>query len=426
VRVLPQSQPPEAEIRTTLEWFLDVAPDRGALERRIKRAQQHYRDGCTPDGLVWPETSRLVLGEDLIASCLAQGVSALEDRRSYDEVLGGLIVPFLASIGAQIELLRRRPGAAERVQRMLHPTQEHPAAGLHELAAAARYAREDFEVNFIAQSSLRSGDLAIRIAEIPRAMQVECRQLRRSGYELRERAMVQRQFALLAQLIHARALSLDIDVRFDVGLTRVPQSYLADRILAALATPASLSQDHRWRDEFGEGVVRAAALERMVGAIRNAPLFAGAPMARSLSARTVSEDAFLIAMRARPGAQDPRHVAEVDYASVLTWHCVAPESLGARAARLRWELADIDRQLANADVGIVHVGMAGECDAITADQRRRDNLGAVRAFNPRSRIAELHLHYHGSDVDEAVDRHSRWHRFLLEDARLLAPGTPAR
>jgi hypothetical protein len=237
--------------------------------------------------------------------------------------------------------------------------------------------------------------------------------------------MVRRQFALLAPLIHARALSLDIDVRFDVELMRVPQSYLAERILRAMASPASLSQGHRWRDEFGEGVVRNAALERVVSAIRNAPLCAGAPLARTLSARSVTEDAFLVATRARPGAEDPRQVAELDYASVLTWHCLAPESLSARAGRLRWELADIDRQLANADVAIVHIGMPGECHALTADQRRRENLEAIRAFNPRSRIAELHLHYYAPDADEAVDRHSRWHRFLLEDARLLAHGAPA-
>jgi len=96
VRSPPESQPPTAEVRATLDWFLEVAPDRSALERRIQRAQQHYRAGCASNGVEWPETSRLLLGGDLIACCLAQGFSSFGDDRqtrnagipSYD--LGGV------------------------------------------------------------------------------------------------------------------------------------------------------------------------------------------------------------------------------------------------------------------------------------------------------------------------------------------------
>jgi hypothetical protein len=421
-----ESRASDAEVRAALDWFLDVVPDRSALEQRIRRAQQYYRTQSAPNGLHWPETARLVLSDDLIACCLAQGAALLDDRRSYDRVLGAQIVPFLASIGQQVELLRRRPGATERVRRMLHPRLEYPGAGLLELAAAARYAREDFDVAFAAESGRAAGDLAIRIAEIPRAMEVECRALRRSRYELRERALARRLFAPLAQFIHARALSLDVEVGFGSALEHVPENYLVEHALGAVASPSSLPEGHRWRDEFGEGVVRSVVLDRIGSAMRTAPLTGDAQMAQLLSGRAVPRDAFLLAMKARPDAQDPRLVAEVDYASVLSWHCLAEESLGARVRQLRLELDSIDRQLANADVGIVHIGMEGECDAVTADHRRSENLKVLRAFNPRSRIAELHLHYFQPLAPEAVDRHSRWHGFLLEDARLLppVPGAP--
>jgi hypothetical protein len=417
-----ESWAPEAEVRAALDWFLDVAPERSALEQRIHRAQQHYRTRSAPHGLYWPETARLVLADDLIACCLAQGAALLDERRCYDRVLGAQIVPFLASIGQQAELLRRRPGATERVRRMLHPGREYPGAGLLELAAAARYAREDFDVAFIEEPAKPSGDLAIRITEIPRSMQVECRWLRRSRYQLREQALVRRQFAALAQLVHAQALSLDVEVGFGAALERIPEHYLLEHAMHAIASPASLREEHRWRDQFGEGVVRAVVLERASSAIRDAPLYHGAPLARALSGRALPEDACLIAMRARPDAQDPRQVAELEYASVLSWHCLAAQSLGARARQLRSELPGIDRQLVTAEVGIVHIGMEGECDAITADHRRGENLASVRAFTPRSQIAELQLHYFQPHAAEAVDRHSRWHGFLLEDPRLLAAG----
>jgi hypothetical protein len=300
-RVPTAQETDERDLRAALDWFLDVAPDRGELERRIGRAQEHYRAACRPSGpsghisVDGPDTSQLLLADDRIASALAQGASWLGDRRSYDALLGAQFVPFLASIGRQAELLRRRPGATARVQRMLHPTVEHPGDGLLVLAAAARYAREDFEVSFNSESNRTTGDLVIRIAEIPRAMEVACCTLRPDG--------------------------------------------------------------------------------------------------------------------------DQRH-----------------ESLGPGAQRISTELARLDRQLSRADLGIVHIGIEAESDAsdaVTADQRRRENLAAIRAFNPRSRIAELHLHYFegaggqgagGQGAGgEAVDRHSRWHGFLLEDPRLLEP-----
>jgi hypothetical protein len=421
----PESRPPVAEVRAALEWFYELAPDRSAFAQRLRRVQQYYRSRSTPNGLRWPDTSRLVRADDLIASWLAQGAALLDDPRCYDRVLGGQIVPFLASIGQQVELLRRRPGATERVRRMLQPRLEHPGAGFLELAAAARYAREDFEVAFLAESAQPAGDLAIRIAEIPGAMQVECRALRRSHYELRERALIRRQFSRLAQLVHARALSLDIEVGFGSALARVPPDYLVGHAMGAMASGASLTDGHRWRDEFGAGVVRAVTLDRVCSALRAAPLTGDAAMAQLLSGRPVPADAFLIAMQAQPDARDPRLVADVEFATVLSWHCLAQESLSARARQLQAELEAIDRQLANAGVGIVHVGMEGECDAVTAEHRSGENLRVLRAFNPRSRIAELHLHYFRPLAPEAADRHSRWQGFLLEDARLLAPDVAA-
>ena len=421
------------DVSAALHWFLDVAPDRAALEQRIQRAQQHYRVATASDGVRWPCTSRVVLNQDLVASCLAQGFALLEDPRCYDRVLGAQIVPFLRDIGQGLEVLRRRPGAVGRVRRMLTPGQEHPAACLFELAAAGRYTREDFEVEFLQESGRRAGDLSIRIAGIARAMQIECRTLRPARYELRERAHVRRLFDRAAPWIHSRRLSVDVELCFDVEVERIPPDYLAAHMLRAVdsaaAMNAAMNDTYSWRDEFGAGSVRSLGVERAMSDIKSGAMPCGAGLARALSGRHIDDDAFFMALRARPKPDDPRRVDELDYATVFTWQSLAEGSLAARATHLSSQLRDIDRQLENAELGIVHIGMRHQGDTVSPDPRRQRHLDIVRRFIPRSKVAELHLHYYRAQgetmppvrLEETVDRHSRWQGFLLDDSRLLNP-----
>jgi hypothetical protein len=129
-----------------------------------------------------------VLKNDLVASYLAQADALLHDRRSYDLNLGARVVPFIKRIGNQIDALRRIPGAADRVRRMLRLRQEHPAGALYELVTAARYAHEGFTVEFVPETSQRTGDLRLLIPHLPREVQVECKRLQPSQYEQREAA----------------------------------------------------------------------------------------------------------------------------------------------------------------------------------------------------------------------------------------------
>jgi len=253
-------------------------------------------------------------------------------------------------------------------------------------------------------------------------MAVACRWLQPGRQALRERALVRRQFAPVAQLVHDRALNLDIEVRYEAGLAHVPRHYLLDHVSAAIAAPSTLATGHGWRDRFGEGIVRDLMLERAAAPIRAGTLYPGAPLARAVTGREIAEDALLFAMRARPGVHDPRMVEAIDHLSILSWHCRARESLAARTRQLHAALAEVDRALEGAQVGIVHIGMhdVGDADG-SADGRAAASLAALRAFQPRSRLAELHLHCFQPDHREIVHRHSRWHGFLLEDARLLAP-----
>src|SRR6266404_5664722 len=420
----------DPDVQSALEWFLEIAGNRRALEQRIQAAQAFYRAGSVPKGLYWPETQALVMKDDLIASYLAQADALLRDWRAYDLVLGTRIVPFIKHIGKGIDSLRQMPGAVERARRLLNPKREHPDGALYELVTAVRYARDDYEVEFVPETSDRAGDLRVGVLGTPKEVQIECKRLRPSVYELREAVLIRQLFDPLKELIHARRLSVHVDVRFNVELAKVPGAYLAERVATALDSGLALPNGYPWQDAYAEGVVRDAHLDQVLADTKNSSLLFSTKMARLLTGQTLPNERILMALCSVPREEDPRYVDDVAYASVLSWHCLAPASVEARGRHIKSLLADIDRQLANAPLGIAHIGMDAERDIATADRRRERNLQAVQTFQANSRLLEVHLHYYLPRVsegaawmiDESVDPHSRWNDFLLHDRRLLALG----
>jgi hypothetical protein len=297
----------------------------------------------------------LLLKSDLIASYLAQADAFLHDPASYDLTLAAHIVPFLKHIGAGVGLLRRMPGAEDRARRLPTPKQQHPDGVLFELSAAIRYAREDFEVEFVPESSTRSADFRVGPAGSTKDLHVECKRLRASEYELREQDAVR------------------ADTR------------------------------------------------------ANGPLIVGPKMWRLLTGELLPSGPYHIMLRGQSDEQDARYIDQVDYASVLSWHCLAPRSIDARGPHIFSLLADIDRQLATAPMGTAHIGMYAERDTISADRRRQLNREAVGRFQANSKLIDIYLHYylprvseaHSWTIDETAEMGSRLDEPLLEDPRIF-------
>lgn len=339
--------------------------------------------------------------------------------------------PFVKQIGKSVHVLQQMEGAAERAQRLLSPRNEHPDGGIYELVAAARYAPVASSVGFISEGSSPTSDLRATINN-SNEIQIECKRLRPSMYELRETAKVQEMFHELSSVIHAERLSVHINVNFLQSLPSVDRTYLAEKVQNAANSTLVLPDGYPWKDEVAEGVVRDADLDAVRADIQDTYLLFGPKLARLLSRRIVREGSYLMAIQARPNSSDPRYIDTIDYGSVVTWQCEAEESIEARARHVKSKLAEIDRQLENASYGIAHIGMDAERDPQTADLRRAKNLDAVRYFKPNSAMREVHLHYYLPRVaetaawmiDETVDSNSISGAGLLEDARILTGEEP--
>jgi hypothetical protein len=423
----------DEDIRAALEWFHQVTGDHSDLVKRMRMAQAYLRSHFVSTNLVWPEPDDLVLKSDVIASYLSQADSLLNDYRGYDATLGSRAIPWIKSIGVGVEALRHMPGVTERARRLLDAKQQHPEGVLYELVAAARYAHEGFEVEFIPESSTRTADIRLGPPGETKALHVECKRLRPSAYESREAVHVRSLFTRLAALADQRRLSVWVDVTFTEELAKVPEAYLADRVLNSVRSPLVLAGGYPWKDEFAEGMVRWLSLDALIADTRrNGPVLAGPKMWRLLTGGTLQPGAYHLALCARSAPEDSRYVDRVQMATALSWQCLATESIETRARHVSSLLADIDRQLMGAPMGMAHIGMYAERDTAAADRRRERNHAAVKQFAAKSKLLQINLHYYlpriaeanSWTIDETVDWFGQLETPFLDDPKLLHLGEP--
>jgi hypothetical protein len=415
----------DPDVARALHWFENIGGP--SLRMRVAGAREHYRQKAAPSNVeaLWPDPMETVLAHDKSASLLAQVDALLRDRYSYDPRLAARIIPFVKVIGMRLPDFQRVPGASDRVEKLVSATNSHPDGTLFELATAARYAREGYKVEFIPEATSRTADFRFNFDGIE--IHVECKRLQRSHYESLELAKSRALFVPMWEVVHDRQLSIHVDVIFTEELSRTPEDYLLTWIDRAANTKLWLPSGYEWSDEFGRGVVRKANIRAVEQDTQDSSLFVGPKMARLLTGKVVSEGSYQLAISGQQHSDDRRFVDQLRYGSVFTWQCVTMKSIVARARYIKSLLADIDRQVANANIAIAHLGMEAERDSIAADLRRDRNKRAVLEFRSTSRLAEIELHYFlpwvaersSWVIDETVDMHSAFSFTLLDDPRIL-------
>lgn len=418
------------DVERALRWFFEVSDDPAALAERMYSAQNHYREATHA---VAGPLSRMDIAEaygDSIALYLAQAVALLRDRRTYDLHLGSRVIPFIKTIGVNLDLVNRIVGADGRARRMLREKAQHPDGALFELIAAIRYARMDgWAVEFIPEHIGRTADFLVRGSE--GEIHVECKRLQKSKYEIYENQQAEKLFAPVSQLVHQKKLSLAIDISFNAELSIIPESYLVDRVFSIIRSSLFVSGSYPWRDKFSEGELWFSDLKAARKDIAGSSLLIGSKMARLLTGRPIPDSNFHLSCGGVPREADPRFIDSLEYGSAILWRCNAEVSVNARARHVRAKLAEIDKQLANAPIGMAHIGMEAERGEEAADLRRVKNKNAVMTFQARSNLAEVFFHYFLPRVsensswmiDETTDSFGSQPISFLGDATRLLGGT---
>lgn len=402
-------------IQVALDWFATSSGDATAFWKRLLDAQQRYRAFVEDPKNLGRDPSLSALGPDVVGAFLAQGKSRLDDRASYDLPLASRTIPWIHQIGSNVGRLGSVPGAADRAKRMLKDQRTEPDGPLLELVVAGNYAAEDFNVAFVEEvSASKTPDLHLSLPGIAAPMGIECKRLRRGDYETGERNRNKQIFKHAAAIIHAKRLSLHIDVNYARELGDVPDSYLAERLERFLASPLVMLESYPWKDEFGSGEIRPANLPAVKRDIADdGPLYFGPKMARLLTGSPVRENSYQMAANGEPDSRDRRFMEKVYFASVLTWQCSAAAAIESKAKHIKKKLAEADSQLKTVGVGIIHMAMDVELGCESSDLRRERNKEKILEFQSESLVAALYVHYlvpriseaHSWVVDETVDKY---------------------
>lgn len=416
----------DADVERFFAW-LHTIPEHG-LGQRLEAAKAHFAATCLPNPttMIWPDPMELLPPGDRSAGCVLQAYALIRDRRFFNAHLGSRLIPFFKSIGLALPELDDVEGARLRASEFLNPRNEHPESSLLELAVAARYLREGYQLRFIPESSQRTPDIELLWGELD-GIQIECKRLRPSEYERDEARRVRGLFATASQLALERGAFVHLDVMFKAPLSTVPETYLLDHMGAALdASPVSKI----WDDAFSRGQVVTGDIEALRDDTAETYLLVGPKLFRLFTGTVVPSQRVILGVKGRGHELDARYLDAFEAVALCSWDTESEESKEARARNIRTKLADIDRQLSNSRLAAAHIVVDAERDAATADARRSKIREAVTTFRFYSPIISLTTHYlltHTAEgnswtIDETADPANRLPVALLDDPRLLPLG----
>jgi hypothetical protein len=416
----------DEDVQLALEWLAYASGDAHAFWKRISDAHDAYRRAVRLPEKRGRDVGLHELGDDVVASYLAQADALGKDRSAYDLTLAAEIVPFIQQLGANIGLLARDTGAAERARRMLSPRVRsiNPNSAIFELVAAGRYAEEGFSVEFIPEIPGGDGTPDFRVERGGLEADVECKRLQKGKYETDELIYQRRLFGHVAGMLDELRLSAHIDVTYTQEMKDIPATYLADHLAAARSSPIATLSGYPWKDEFGEGTINAANVDAVRRDIHDSYLLFGTKLARLLTGRQVAPGSYNMTASAKPHADDPRYVDEFYFGSVVTWQCSAEASILARARYVKSKLKEIDKQFHDIVGGIIHFAMDAERDGKAADERRINNRNAITDFRFDNLVIAGYINYFVPRVTE----HAAWmidetvDRFGLADPDILWSG----
>jgi len=416
----------DADIERTLAWLHDVGGPN--LADRLEEAKAHFAAACLPDPvtMLWPDPSALMPPNDLPAGVVLQAHALVRDRRYYDARLASRILPFFKSVGLQLPDLDRVQGARSRVSELLNPRNAHPESSLLELAVAARYLHEGYNVRFITETAQRTPDLELYTPDGVTA-QIECKRLRPSEYEQNETKKVRSMFALASQLALSQQAFVSVDIVFKAVLQNVPEDYIRDHMAAALR---QAPEPWVWDDQISKGSISPGNIEALREDTVDSSLLVGPKLFRLFAGHVVHSQRIIFGARGAHHELDPRYIDSFESIALCSWDTMSEESIAARARNLRAKLAEIDQQLHACELGAAHIVVDAERGADAADARRAKIQEQVTAFKFTSRIVSLTTHYlltHTAEgtswtIDETADIAGRSPDSLLEDPRLLPRG----
>jgi hypothetical protein len=377
------------DVRRAVEWLRSFIEPAEWRRRRLAAAQRVYQliiNGAEPG-----TAGRFFDEKDSFAYHLFLAEASIDHVWNYDPVFGSRVVPVFAAIGRNLDLLKEVGAIADRIERMVGAERAQPNGPFFELLVAAAYGRAGGTVEFVPEQrgGPRTHDMDVRLHG--RDYAIECKRMEVSEFGERERTRVRALWGPSAAHLASIMCSTLAQVEFRVPVADLPDNYLTHR---TKAWQLSSYEDFEWEDEHGRGRIERLDLGPLQKELENSMILNGSTrLAELLTGRYKRHQSMISSLRIQ-FADNPRYIAECDYATILEWTPLAPASISGRARDVLRKVADGLGQLPLDRPGVIHVGFeAVEGDNVEA--LRYERIGASMAdFDPGERPLEyVYTHF---------------------------------
>lgn len=398
------------ELKAAVKFFTGLLSAEEWSARRLAAAKHMY--SALAGERTNDKVGKYFDEEDTIGFYLFQGEAFTEHPWNYEVVLGCHIIPVLATIGKSLPLLLKVNGFEQRVRRVLTSEKAQPNGGLFEILTAAAYARDGWTVAFKAETPgiARTYDLDISKSSVRYA--VECKRMESGEYVERERSRM-RELWLPAGMLLARReqRSTYADIRFKVEIAKVPQRYLAQRVLNFIETHTPSSQ--LWDDDIASGVIGDLDLSVIQESLKTGYLLFPGPVFTKLLTGSYRRYDSQLGLHRLKFSPSPHWVDDIDLAVIARWSSESQEAIDRRARDIHNKLVEANRQLPGDVPGIIHIGLESLSGDVVERRRFDKIMKRVIEFDPmNSGLAWLFCHYFAPEASPeevwAMDETVQW------------------
>jgi hypothetical protein len=365
-------------ILSAIDWLTSFV-DSGYWARRMDKARQTFDAGRQ----AWAAGERRPLFDpnDAIAWYAFQANAYAAARRDWFEPEAYRIAPVFRRLGQLLPELKTVSGIADRISKLMNEGRSQPDDGLFELLVAGAYkCRSWNSVEFVPEQPgvAKTHDLITSSGR--RRWAVECKRVNRSGYEAAEYEHGQRVAKRLHDLCHARNCSLVVEVVYQVELSEVGDTYLAERAEDFLGDP----RRGNWSDSLSQGQVRRVDWRLARAILETDDVFFGSSrMVKLLVGTYVPNVDHSVAADWTPAPQRPLHATAMSRASVVSWLSASANAAKRKARHFRSLVAKAEEQLPDDCPGIVHVGYEARDGNSVDDLRHAMNSAEMKTFTAK-------------------------------------------
>ncbi|WP_144436083.1 transposase [Roseibium album] len=407
------------ELSAGVGYFKDLIGIKEWKDRREAAAWHFYRslvgEQEDPSG-----EGRFYGLEDLFGWYLFLGEALTDHPQNYEVFYGCRIVPVLAAIGRNLELIPQIKGFNERAKRLIERERSQPNGGLFEMLVAMAYARDGAKVAFKPEEPGRAKAYDLDVEVHGAFWAVECKRFENGDYVESERARKRELWLPATRLIIPSGRSIYAKVDFSVELSDVPDDYLVRHVIDFLH---SGKNSNLWTDDFAFGVIGDLDLEPLQTALKNGYLLYPSPVYNKLLTGTYIRYDELNTLQKVKHAQNPHFIDKVDQAVVLRTRSLSEGAIEKKARDFKRKLFDANKQLPDDRPGIIHIGLEALGDDLIEYRRHEKIMKTINDFDPKGKpLSFIYWHYFAPEASPeetwAFDETFQW-RGIRGDKRPL-------